>query len=165
MTDADEFGSFVRTHARELQRTAWLLTGDWHSAQDLVQTALVSSWRRWDTITDAPVAYVRRVLLTDYLRGRRRRWTGEIATAELPEQVVDDGEGHDLRLQLQRALAALPPRQRAVIALRYFADLTEAQTADTLGCSVGAVKSHTAKAFATLRSAAGLAELLTQEVP
>ena len=89
MTDADEFGSFVRTHTRELQRTAWLLTGDWHSAQDLVQTALVSSWRRWDTITDAPVAYVRRVLLTTYLRGRRRRWTGEIATGELPEQVPD----------------------------------------------------------------------------
>jgi RNA polymerase sigma-70 factor (sigma-E family) len=168
VADQQEFGRFVRDRSPGLLRAAWLLTHDWHAAEDLVQNALVAAWRHWDTITrrDAPDAYVHRVLFTAFLRSRRRRWRGEIATADPPEPepTTDSFTQSELRLPLSAALTRLPPRQRAVVVLRYFVDLTEAQTADTLGCSVGTVKSHAAKALASLRRSAELSELLTEEV-
>jgi RNA polymerase sigma-70 factor (sigma-E family) len=161
------FREFVEAHSRSLLRTAWLLTGEWPGAEDLVQVALAKTWPKWSAITrqDAPEVYVRRVLVTTFLAGRRRRWTGEVALGTVPDQPGGDPMAQaDLRESIRVAMRSLPPRQRAVIALRYFNDLTESQTAAALGCSVGTVKSHAAKAMAKLRVAPGLYELLTEGV-
>jgi RNA polymerase sigma-70 factor (sigma-E family) len=151
-----EFAAYVAARQRSLLRTAWLLSGDWAAAEDLVQTALLRTWRRWDRVAAAgdPDAYVRRVVVTGYLSARRRRWTGELPTAAPPETAAVDGYGAaDLRDALGRLLPALPPGQRAVLVLRHYEDLTEAQTAAVLGCSVGTVKSQNARALARLRTA------------
>ncbi len=102
-------------------------------------------------------------MVNTFLRWRRRRWNGEIATGRLPEMRAygDAFAQIDARQALIAALDRLPPRQRAVVVLRYFADQTEAQTADAMGCSVGAVKAHASKALARLRDTPGLAELMT----
>ena len=157
---------FIDRHSRALLRSAWLLTGDWASAEDLVQVALMRAWQRWESIeSDAPEAYVRRVLLNAFLKGRRRRWANERPVAELPDQVaVDELSTSDLRQSIRAALATLPAKQRAVVVLRYFNDLSEAQTADVLGCSVGNVKSQASRALAKLRCTPGLHSLL-EEVP
>jgi RNA polymerase sigma-70 factor (sigma-E family) len=160
--DTDSFVDFVRERSPELLRSAWLLTGDWHAAHDLVQTALEKSWPRWGRRIEHPEAYVRRVLLTTYLSWRRRRWTGEVPTDELPERATG-GEQHDLRLALLSVLGQLTPRQRAVIVLRYFDDLSEVETAEVLGCSVGSVKSHASRGLQQLRATPGLAESLGVE--
>jgi RNA polymerase sigma-70 factor (sigma-E family) len=136
-------------------RSAWLLTGNEASAEDLVQTALVRLWPRWSKVErDGGVdAYVRRILVSTYINGWRRRWRGEVPTAVMPDGPVqtDPHAATDLRIAVRHALAELPPRQRAVVVLRYFEDLTEVQTAQALGCAVGTVKSQTAKALARLR--------------
>jgi RNA polymerase sigma-70 factor (sigma-E family) len=158
------FREFVETQSGSLLRAAWLLTGEWGSAEDLVQTALVVAWSHWSKPTrpDAPQLYVRRVMLRTFLRWRSRRWNGEIVT-ELPD--LSDGhnpiDAVELRQSVNLVLAALPARQRAVVVLRYFLDLTEAQTADVLGCSVGSVKKHAARALATLRQSPGLTEIMS----
>jgi RNA polymerase sigma-70 factor (sigma-E family) len=162
------FREFVESRSRSLLQSGWLLTGDWPSAEDLVQTALAAAWPRWSGLTrpDAPELYVRKIMVNTFLRWRRRRWTGEIATPEppeLPERLVqaDPFAQADTRSALTAALGALPPRQRAVIVLRYFADLSEAQTAAVMGCSTGAVKSHGARALARLRDMPQVAEIMT----
>jgi RNA polymerase sigma-70 factor (sigma-E family) len=136
------FREFVQVHSRGLLRTAWLLTGEWASAEDLVQTALAKTWPRWSAITrqDAPEVYVRRVLVTTFLSWRRRRSSQELLVDSMPERAVGQEAftGSDLRESLRAAMRTLPPRQRAVIVLRYFNDLTESQTATVLGCSPGA---------------------------
>ena len=145
-------------------RSGWLLTGDWPSAEDLVQTALAAAWPRWASLRrpDAPELYVRKIMVNTFLRWRQRRWNGEIAPAGCPSSGLRDVFALvDARQSLLAALDRLPARQRAVVVLRYFADQTEAQTAAAMGCSVGAVKSHAAKALARLRDAPGLAELMT----
>lgn len=131
-------------------RTAYLLTGDVHLAEDLVQGTLVESWRRWKRIggLEHAEAYVRRVMVTTHLKDNRRLRIAE-RLGPLPDVSVDDV----LPLtELGRALAELPPAQRAVIVLRYFEDRTEVQTAELLGCAVGTVKSHHARAMERLRS-------------
>lgn len=162
MREPDGFGEFIAANSRALLRAGWLLTGDWAAAEDLVQTALASAWPRWSTIAD-PSAYVRRVMTTTYLRWQRRRWTGERATGSLPEVPVDPQDADSRRVLLD-ALASLPKQQRAAIVLRYFADLSEADTAAALACSVGAVKSHTSRAVAKLRSFPTVAALLEDGV-
>jgi len=146
--EPDGFRDFVESRSPALLRSGWLLTGDWSSAEDLVQTALAAAWPRWAGLRrqDAPELYVRKIMINTFLRWRQRRWNDEVATG---------------RHALQAALDRLPARQRAVVVLRYFADQTETQTAAAMGCSVGAVKSHAAKALARLRDAPGLAELMT----
>lgn len=162
--DAESFAEFVERASRRLIGSAWLLVGDWGRAEDLAQTALSRMWPRWHTIAE-PDAYAYTVLVTTYLRWQRRRWTNEIPTEPLPARMGDDPfAGVDVRESVRRALATLTARQRAVVSLRYFADLTEAQTATILGCSVSAVKSHAARALATLRNHPGLAGLLSAEV-
>ena len=165
LAEPDGFRDFVEARSAELLRSGWLLTGDWTSAEDLVQTALAAAWPRWTSLRrqDAPELYVRKIMINTFLRWRQRRWKGEVATGRLPE-VAADGDVFaqvDARQALLAALDRLPARQRAVVVLRYFADQTEAQTAAVMGCSVGAVKSHAAKALARLRDAPGLAELMT----
>lgn len=147
-----QFRDFVAVRQRALLGTAWLLTGDWALAEDLVQTALMRAWPRWRRLagSGAAEAYVRRVMVNAFLSGGRRRWRGEIPTAILPERPVAEPD-LDLRHLVAAAVHALPPRQRAVVVLRCFDDLTEAQTAAVLGVAVGTVKSQTAKAFAALR--------------
>ena len=163
-SEPDGFREFVETRSGALLRSGWLLTGDWPSAEDLVQTALAAAWPRWATLTrqDAPELYVRKIMVNTFLRWRRR-WTGEIATGRRPDMRAygDAFAQIDARQALIAALDRLPPRQRAVVVLRYFADQTEAQTAAAMGCSVGAVKAHASKALARLRDAPGLAELMT----
>ena len=155
MAEPVSFHDFVALRSSALLRSAWLLTGDWASAQDLVQETLGRVWVRWDRITrrDAPDAYVRRVMMTTWLGWRRRRSHDELPLGELPERPLSTGahEISELRSSLLPALRSLPPRQRAVVVLRYFEDLTEAQVAEALGCAVGTVKSQCARALAQLR--------------
>ena len=165
LAEPDGFRDFVEARSPALLRSGWLLTGDWPAAEDLVQTALAAAWPRWDSLRrqDAPEAYVRKIMVNTFLRWRKRRWNGEVATGRLPETAAygDVFALVDARQSLVAALDRLPARQRAAVVLRYFADQTEAQTAAAMGCSVGAVKSHSAKALARLRHSPGLAELLS----
>lgn len=153
------FEEFVASRGRDLWRTAWLLTGDAHKAEDLVQTALMKCWRRWSSISNdgAVEAYVRRTMVTTYTDWWRRRWNGERPTERLPERVHQDADT-GLRHDTLAALAALPRGQRAVLVLRFYEDLTEAQTAEALGISVGTVKSQTSRALSALRSSTILQE-------
>ncbi len=150
----DGFEAYVAARGDALWRAAWLLTGDGHLAEDLVQSALAKAWPKWERITpDGHEAYVRRILFTTYAAWWRRRWNGERPTDELPEVgVSDETDALDRRHALVSALTQLPRGQRAVVVLRWFEDLTEAQTAEVLGCSVGTVKSQSARAMTRLRS-------------
>src|SRR5689334_14688594 len=126
----DAFAAFVASRQRGLQRTAWLLTGDWAAAEDLVQNALAKAWRRWDRVSraDDPDAYVRRVLVNEFASSWRRRWRGEIPTADVPERHGGDvADGVVMRVAVTTALTRLTKRQRAVLVLRYVDDLPEAQ--------------------------------------
>lgn len=150
MAARGSFEEFVATRSRPLLRTAYLLTQDEHHAEDLLQTALAKAWRSWSRVEHNPEAYVRRILVNTYCTWWRRKWTGEVPTGELPEQSHEQPEiatPYDVRT----ALARLPKRQRAVIVLRFFEDLTQAETARLLDCSVGTVKSQTSRALAKLR--------------
>jgi RNA polymerase sigma-70 factor (sigma-E family) len=155
MADEAEFDAFVVARSQALLRTAYLLTQDEGLAEDLLQTALTKSWFAWRRIEGPPEAYVRRVLVTTSASWWRRRWTGERPTETLPESAdaSDDGAGDQ---DLWDALGHLPPRQRAVIVLRYLEDRTEVETAELLDCSVGTVKSQASKALAKLRLDAAL---------
>jgi RNA polymerase sigma-70 factor (sigma-E family) len=166
VTESPDFADFVRRRSSAMLRSAWLLTGgDWALAEDLVQTALGEVWKRWDRISgmEAPDAYAHKVMVNTFLRWRGRRWTGEIASGRIPETgAVTGGFGQvDMRESLRRALRELTAKQRAVITLRYFEDRSEAETAAIMGCSVGTVKSQSAKALARLRHVPGLADVLT----
>ena len=148
--DRDGFEEFVAARRPALLRTAYLLTGNHADAEDLVQMALVRCVPHWGRIADRPEPYVRQVLARESVtRWRRRRWR-ETATDQLPEH---DTSGPDLaeREVLRRALGALAPRQRGVVVLRYYEDLTERETASVLGISVGTVKSQSRDALARLR--------------
>ena len=168
MHEPEGFREFVEVRSASLLRSAWLLTNDWHLAHDLVQTALLKTWPRWERLArrDRPELYVRRVMLNTYLSWRERRWNGESPTERLPEagDHGDRSSATDLRIALVEALATLPPRQRATVVLRYFDDLTEADAALALGCSVGTVKTQCSRAMHTLRAVPGLADLLDAEV-
>jgi RNA polymerase sigma-70 factor (sigma-E family) len=156
-----EFTAFVAARGPALLRTAYLLTGDHQSGEDLVQTALAKTYLAWHRIRarDAVEAYVRRTMVTTHTSWWRRRWRGETPTAALPDPgLPDPTEDHGERDRLWRHLALLTERQRAVVVLRYYEDLGEAETAALLGCSRGAVKSHTARALASLRVSDQLAE-------
>lgn len=161
MDAEDDFRQFVVTRQRLLLRTAWLLTGDWQGAEDLVQTALVRAWPHWRRVGGGPGAdaYVRKIMVNTSLDWRRRRWHGEIPTERLPDHAAPGSPDADVQQVLLAALRDLPPRQRAVVVLRFFDDLTEAGTAAALGCSVGTVKSQTFKALAALRRHPRLADL------
>ncbi|GIJ12516.1 SigE family RNA polymerase sigma factor [Micromonospora andamanensis] len=153
--DAEEsFLAYVRGRTVALSRIAYLLTGDQHAAEDLVQEALLSVVGRWPRLVrnGDPDAYVRKTLYHRYISDRRRRLPQPFPTANLPQRVMADPAPAVARgVVVRAALARLPPRQRAVLVLRYFEDLTEVQTAEVLGCRVGTVKSQTRDALARLR--------------
>ena len=153
MSDRDTapggFEEFVAARRTALLRSAYLLTGDHEDAEDLVQVTLVKAVPRWRRIADHPEPYVRRILARESIsRWRRRRWR-EVATDRLPEQIDPAADRDDS--VLREALGRLAPRQRAVIVLRYYEDLTERQTADVLGIAAGTVKSQARDGLARLR--------------
>lgn len=153
---AEGYEAFVRASTVPLLRVAWLLTGNAHDAQDLVQETHVRMAGRWGAITrhdGDPTAYARTVLHRIHIdQWRRRQRRPERLVDRPPERDVADGtDAADLRLALTEALARLTPRQRSVLVLRYLEDRTEAQTAAVLGCSVSTVKSQARHAILRLR--------------
>ncbi|MBC7274176.1 MAG: SigE family RNA polymerase sigma factor [Streptomyces sp.] len=160
----DRFQEFVRARWSHLVRTAYLLTGDAHHAEDLTQTALAKAYRSWRRVSrsDNPDAYVRRMLVTCNRDRFRKRRVTEALTAAPPERAGRDEAVArvDERRALLAALAQLPKRQRAVVVLRYWEDLSEAEVAETLGCSPGTVKSQASKGLAKLRTYPGLTRVM-----
>ena len=153
-TDRSAFDEFVHARGSALTRTAYLLTGDHHLAEDLVQASLVKAAHHWERIETSPEAYVRRTMYHQNISWWRQR---RIKESSLQER---DMAGYDapmassdptLRLTLEQALRRLTPRQRTVLVLRYFEDLTEVQTAAAMGISSGSVKSMTRQALGRLR--------------
>jgi RNA polymerase sigma-70 factor (sigma-E family) len=165
--EAEGFAQFVMSRERALQRTAWLLTGDWALAQDLVQTALVRSWPRWERIKrrDNPEVYVRKVMVNTWLTWTRRKWRGEQAFAVVPDGVApgDLATETAIRVAVRQALGTLTQRQRAVLVMRVFDDMSEADVGRALNLAVGTVKSTTAQALAKLRQDPQLAGLMDRE--
>ncbi|MEU5963815.1 SigE family RNA polymerase sigma factor [Micromonospora parva] len=153
--DVEGYRDYVGARLEPLRRTAYLLCGDWHTADDLVSTALVKLLRHWPRVSVManPDAYVRRALLRVWLDERRRPWRREAAWAEVPDQpsAAVATEGAADRLTILALLAELPPRRRAVLVLRYFCDLSVEETARELGCTAGTVKSQSARAIEALR--------------
>ena len=151
----DDFDAFVRARSDALYRTAVLLCGDRHLAEDLVQTALAQAWRHWDRVTTSHEGFVRRTLVNTYLSWWRRKWTGERPTEHIPEHAssaTDTDQGMDLWVAVQR----LPRRQRAVVVLRYYEDLPDQEIATILGCANGTVRSQAHRALAALSGDSGL---------
>jgi RNA polymerase sigma-70 factor (sigma-E family) len=156
VSDAREFAGlegFLASHGTNLLRTAVLLAGSREAGEDLLQLALERALRRWHRLDGDPDAYLRRTLYhlaIDRWRWRMRHPEVDLA-AEFAESDRDVAAQVDLRDALVQALATLPARQRAVLVLRYFEELTEAEIADALGCSAGAVKSAAARGLQRLR--------------
>ncbi|MFG2947600.1 SigE family RNA polymerase sigma factor [Streptomyces adustus] len=165
----EEFQAFVTGRWPRLMRTAFLLTGEQHAAEDLVQSTLEKTFVAWRRVgsADDPEAYVRRVMINAHARRHRRKLREFLAPRDdsgLAHEIADTGDRisqADDRNALLKALVQLPPRQRQAVVLRYWEDLTESQAAEAMGCSVGAVKSNAAKGIAKLRAVPGLAETLT----
>jgi RNA polymerase sigma-70 factor (sigma-E family) len=152
----DDFRDFVRQRSAALSRNAYLLTGDHQLAEDLLQSALANTYRHWRRIRDDnPEAYVRQAMYHQHIAWWRRRRVTEQLTGTVREPLTaDPADAADLRLTVTIALRQLTPKQRAVIVLRYFDDLTEAQAADVLGCRIGTVKRHSHDALRRLREIA-----------
>jgi RNA polymerase sigma-70 factor (sigma-E family) len=151
-----EFTEFVIHRSQELLRVAYALVGEQHAAQDLLQSALAKTAARWSHIQATPEIYVRRVLYHEFVSSWRRAWRRrERPVAVLPDRAgeSDPAGAVDTRLTLRDALQILPARQRAVLVLRYFEDLSERQVAEVLGCSTGTVASQASRALARLRAA------------
>jgi RNA polymerase sigma-70 factor (sigma-E family) len=150
----EEFREFVAARSAALLRTAYLLAGDWATAEDLLQTALTKTYLAWKRLgeIEAVEPYARRVLVNTATSWWRRRWHGERPTEVLPERAAPDQLEEQLeRDVLWRHVKALPARQRAVLVLRFYEDMSEAQTAALLNISAGTVKSQTSRALTTLR--------------
>ncbi|HEY3902417.1 MAG TPA: SigE family RNA polymerase sigma factor [Streptosporangiaceae bacterium] len=160
MRFADEFAEFAEGAAPRLRRTAFLLCGDWHTAEDLVQSALAKVFVAWRRIQrrDAAHAYATRTLMNCYLADRRLKRPVEILTDRLPESAFSES-APETRMVVLAALATLPPKARAVVVLRYWADLSIEDVASLLGCSPGNVRSQSTRALAKLR-----VELETKEI-
>ncbi len=157
-SDDRDFEAFTAARSGALFGTALLLTGDRHLAEDLLQTALAKAWLSWRRVVGDHEAYVRRILVNTYISMWRRRWNGETPTEVLPEPGATPGDDPHSRHDLRVAVRRLPKRQRAVVVLRYFEDLSEREVADLLGCSVGTVKSQCSRALAKLADDPSLEE-------
>jgi RNA polymerase sigma-70 factor (sigma-E family) len=149
----DDFRDFVLSRSPALLGTAYALTGDRGLAEDLLQTALLKTYRRWREVRrlDRPDAYVRRVMANQRISWWRRRRVAESGTS-LPDRAGPVPYPVEERDELVRALHQLPPRMRAVLVLRYWEDLSEAEVARILGCSVGSVKSQSSRGLHRLRT-------------
>ena len=156
----EDFRSYVAARSPALLRTAYMLSGNRADAEDLLQTALAKTYLAWDRIREreAVDGYVRRVMVNTQTSWWRRRKVDEYPTEQLPERPTGRDRTDDLDLHdaLWTALSGLPKRQRAMVVLRYYEDLSEAETAQVMGVSVGTVKSTTSRALAKLRDTSGL---------
>jgi RNA polymerase sigma-70 factor (sigma-E family) len=167
--DADaaraDFASWMAARQGRLLRTAYLLTGDVHAAEDLVQTALAKLYLAWDRVADAPSvdAYARKILVNEHTSTWRRLWRHrEVVTDTSSYDVPVAAEQYDgVAAALWDAVRGLPERQRAVVVLRYYEQLSERETADALGVTVGTVKSQASRALDTLRAHLGDRDDLT----
>jgi RNA polymerase sigma-70 factor (sigma-E family) len=164
VTSAEGFTEFAATASPRLRRTAFLLCGDWHTAEDLAQATLAKMFVSWRRISrqDAAQAYATRTLVNTYLASRRRKRGSELLLARLPDRAVE-AAAPELRIVVLDALATLPPKARAVVVLRYWEDLSIEQVANLLGCSPGNVKSQSARSLDKLRAL--LAGATTQACP
>ena len=157
-SDASVYAEFVAARSASLFRTAYLVIGDYQLAEDLLQDSLVKVYVAWPRLRDVAKAeaYTRRVIVTTAISWRRRRSFHESPTGALPESVVpDETERVSTRDELWNELHVLPPRQRAAVVLRFCEDLSEAQTADLMGCSVGTVKRQVSVGLGKLRDHLG----------
>ncbi|NUR62569.1 MAG: SigE family RNA polymerase sigma factor [Catenulispora sp.] len=163
--DEAEFDELVAGRAHALRRTAYLMCGDWHQAEDLVQVAFMKLHASWHRVRrqEAFDAYLRKTLLRACIDEKRRaRWRREAPTDVLPE-VADPGAQSDgVRDVLVAGLRQLPPGQRATLVLRFFEDLSVEETARALGCSPGTVKSQTSKGLAAMRAVVDSADLASK---
>jgi RNA polymerase sigma-70 factor (sigma-E family) len=153
VTSTEEFTEFAAGAAPRLRRTAFLLCGDWHAAEDLAQATLAKMFVSWRRIRrqDAVYAYASRTLVNTYLADRRRLRSRELLAGWLPEPPAPAGTP-ELRMVILGALATLPPKARVVVVMRYWADMSVEQVADLLGCSAGNVKSQAARGLGKLRA-------------
>ncbi len=160
-----EFSEFAHSRWPQLVRLGYGLTGDHGLAEDLAQIALASAYASWPRVrrADDPDAYLRKILINAYRGGRRKRRVDEDLRPTTPEVAVADPAGrHDDQAAVLSALAQLPPKQREVVLLRFWLDLTEVQAAESLGCSIGNVKSQSARALAKLKVSVELADWRTR---
>jgi RNA polymerase sigma-70 factor (sigma-E family) len=148
-----QFRDFVAEALPGLRRSAYLLCGDRHGADDLASIAIGKLFRSWSRISrmEEPVAYLRKMLVNAWLDERRRPWRRERSTAELPDAPAAPEPDVAQRVELFRLLGRLPARRRAVLVLRFLDDLSVEQTAEVLGCTTGTVKTHTSRGLADLR--------------
>jgi RNA polymerase sigma-70 factor (sigma-E family) len=148
-----DFEAFVSARAAALRRTAFLLCGDWHEAEDVVQTALTKLYLAWHRVEkrDGIDAYARQIVVRCLLDQRRRGWRRESPVGALPDRPVREADGSDDRETLLAALATVPLQQRTVLVLRYWEDLSIAESARILRISEGAVKSATSRGLDNLR--------------
>jgi len=161
MTRDDEFAAYYRSRAAAVRNVAFLLCGNWHTAEDLTQNAFVKLYRVWPRVSQSGSLerYVHQVLVRSYVDERRRPWRRESPTEPystaldrtMPESTTDE------RLLLLAALDRVPPRQRAALVLRFWLDLPVTEVAELLGCAEGTVKSQTTRGLATLRAHIGIA--------
>jgi RNA polymerase sigma-70 factor (sigma-E family) len=151
----DAFAELFAARSAAIRRTAYLLCGNWHRAEDLAQTAFAKLYVAWPRLRDADKieSYLRRTLMHAYIDDSRRAFRRERPTAELPDTPDPQTDSTDDRLVLMAALAQVPARQRACLVLRYFEDCSVAQAADALNCNDGTVKSNTSRGLDTLRQA------------
>ncbi|BCJ38868.1 DNA-directed RNA polymerase sigma-70 factor [Actinocatenispora thailandica] len=154
-----EYVEYVRVRLPLLRRTAYQLVGDGQRADDVVAQTLTDLYVRWRRArrADHLDAYVRRMLINTFLSDKRRAWSRVRLLAELPDRPAPAGDRIEDRDLVRQGLLAVPPRQRAVLVLRYLHDLPVTEVADLLGCSTGTVKSQAARGLATLRRALGVA--------
>jgi RNA polymerase sigma-70 factor (sigma-E family) len=151
--DEAEFAEVYLGRARALRRTAFLLCGDWHRAEDLVQSSFARLFMAWPLRDPGAVdAYIRRTLVRIFIDESRRAWHRERPSEQLPDLPAEPTDSVEDSLVLREALAAVPRRQRACLVLRYFDDCSIEATASALGCSTGTVKSQTARGLVALRS-------------
>ena len=156
--EAPAFAEFMSARSASLFRTAYLIVGDHQLAQDLLQESLIKTYIAWSRLRDVSnaEAYTRKAIVTTAISWRRRRSFHERPTDLQPDTAVPDpGEAVTIHSSMVTQLRTLPPRQRAAIVLRYYEDLSEAQTAEVMGCSVGAVKSHVSTGLRRLRDRLG----------
>ncbi len=151
MHHADSFDDFAHAHVQRLGRIAWLLTGNHHAAEDLVQDTLVKLYVHWNKVTRTsdPLRYARTTMLNTFISGRRKRSSTERPTATLPDRPV--AVDHDVRLDLLRALDTLSPLDRTIVVLRFFDDASPPDVGDQLGLTSAAVRTRTSRALARIR--------------
>jgi RNA polymerase sigma-70 factor (sigma-E family) len=152
-----EFADYMSARMPSLRRLALLLCQDWHRADDLVQAAMTRLYLHWDKAcnADSVDAYVRTILVREFIRERRTSWARRVSVTDRPLELPPPPSDREDFLDLRAAVAGLPPRQRAVLVLRFYCDMSVDQVAEALGCTPGTVKSQTAKALVTLRRVLG----------